>query len=139
MSDQMHPVETQVIDEPQRVRGPLLYFVGRLALARAHPAMIKSHDLECRGKGGNLCHPVGAVFAKARHEHDGWTCARNVIGQRSAIDRDHRHLSCCQFVWDGLAKHGPALLSTHTHLPETSPCVRIRPHLAHLCGGESEG
>jgi hypothetical protein len=47
MSDQMHPVETQVIDEPQRVRGPLLYFVGRLALARAHPAMIEGHDLEC--------------------------------------------------------------------------------------------
>ena len=35
MSDQMHPVETKVIDEPQRVRGPLLYFVGRLAFARA--------------------------------------------------------------------------------------------------------
>jgi hypothetical protein len=48
MSDQMHPVETQVIDEPQRVRGPLLYFVGRLALARAHPAMIEGHDLEER-------------------------------------------------------------------------------------------
>jgi len=47
MSDQMHPVETQVIYEPQRVRGPLLYFVGRLALARAHPAMIGGHDLEC--------------------------------------------------------------------------------------------
>jgi hypothetical protein len=91
MSDQMHPVETQVIDEPQRVRGPLLYFVGRLALTRAHPAMIESHDLECRGKGGNLCHLVGAVFAKARHEHNGWTCTGNVIGQRSAIDRDHRH------------------------------------------------
>ncbi len=29
MSDQMHPVETQVIDEPQRVRGPLLYFAPR--------------------------------------------------------------------------------------------------------------
>src|SRR6266478_7326793 len=54
MSDQMHSVETQVIDEPQRVRGPLLYFVGRLALAGAHPAMIEGHDLECRGKGGDL-------------------------------------------------------------------------------------
>jgi len=74
----------------QRVRGPLLYCVWRLALARAHPAMIESHDLECRGKGGDLCHPVGAMFAKARHEHDGWTCAGNVIGQRSAIDRDHQ-------------------------------------------------
>ena len=91
MSDQMHPVETQVIDEPQRVRGPLLYFVGRRALARAHPAMIEGHDLECRGKGSDLCHPVGAAFAKARHEHDGWTCAGNLIGQRSAIDRDHQH------------------------------------------------
>jgi hypothetical protein len=90
MSDQMYPVETQVIDEPQRVRGPLLYFVGRLALARAHPAMIEGHDLECRRKGGDLCHPVGAVFAKARHEHDGWTCAGNVIGERSAIDRDYQ-------------------------------------------------
>ena len=58
MSDEMHPVETQVIDEPQRVRGLLLYFVGRLALARAHPAMIEGHDLECRGKGGDLsCKP----------------------------------------------------------------------------------
>jgi hypothetical protein len=95
MSDQMHPVETQVIDEPQRVRGPLLYFVGRLALARAHPAMVEGHDLECRGKGSDLCRPVGAAVAKARHEHDGCTCARNVIGQRSAIDRDHQHCQCC--------------------------------------------
>src|SRR5262249_21909917 len=55
------------------------------------PAMIERNDLECRGEGGDLCHPVGAVFAKARHEHDGWTCAGNVIGQRSAIDRDHQH------------------------------------------------
>src|SRR6266478_4293809 len=91
MSDEMHPVETQVIDEPQRVRGPLLYFVGWLALARAHPAMIEGHNLECRGKGSDLCRPVGAAVAKARHEHDGWTCARNVIGQRSAIDREHQH------------------------------------------------
>ena len=54
LSDQMHPVETYVIDEPQRVRGPLLYFVGRLAFARAHPAMIEGHNLECRGKGSLL-------------------------------------------------------------------------------------
>jgi hypothetical protein len=80
-----------VIDEPQRVRGPLLYVVGRLALARAHPAMIEGHNLECRGKGSDLCRPVGAAVAKTRHEHDGWTCARNVIGQRSAIDREHQH------------------------------------------------
>src|SRR5215831_14773909 len=91
MSDQMHPLETYVIDEPQRVRGPLFYLVGRLALARAHPAMIESHNLECRGKGSNLCRPVGAAFAKARHEHDGCTCARSVIGQRSAIGRNHQH------------------------------------------------
>src|SRR6516225_7851960 len=65
---------------------------AQLALARAHPAMIESHDLECRGKGGDLCHPIGAMFAKARHEHDGWTCAGNVIGQRSAIDRDHQRV-----------------------------------------------
>src|SRR5262249_41596455 len=97
MSDQMHPVETEVIDEPQRVGGPLLYSVGRLALARAHPAMIEGHDLECRGKGGDLCHPVGAGFAKARHEHDWYTCAGNIIGQRSAIGRDHqhRHVASC--------------------------------------------
>jgi hypothetical protein len=91
MSDQMHLVETQVIDEPQRVRGPLLYFVGRLALARAHPTMIEGHDLECRGKGGDLCRPVGTAFAKARHEHDGCTCAGNVIRQRSAIGCNHQH------------------------------------------------
>jgi hypothetical protein len=54
LSDQMHPVETYVIEEPQRVRGPLLYFVGRLAFARAHPAMIEGHNLECRGKGSLL-------------------------------------------------------------------------------------
>src|SRR5262245_43696184 len=70
---------------------PLLYFVGRLALARAHPAMIEGHDLECRGKGGHLCHPVGAAFAKPRHEHDGCTCAGIVIGARSAIGRNHQH------------------------------------------------
>src|SRR5262249_18584386 len=80
MSDQMHPVETEVIDEPQRVGGPLLYFVGRRALARAHPVMIEGHDLECRGKGSDLCPPVGAAIAKARHEHDGCTFAGNVIG-----------------------------------------------------------
>src|SRR5262249_37775712 len=91
MSDQMHAVETQVIDEPQRVRGPLLSLVGWPPPPPPPPAMIESHDLECRGKGGDLCHPVGAVFAKAWHEHDGWTCAGNVIGQRSAIDRDHQH------------------------------------------------
>src|SRR5262249_12560139 len=91
MSNQMHLVETYVIDEPQRVRGPLLYFVGRLAFARAHPAMIEGHNLECRRKGSDLCRPVGAAFAKARHEHDGCTSAGNVIGQHSAIGRNHQH------------------------------------------------
>src|SRR5262249_28243670 len=91
MSNQMHAVETQVIDEPQRVRGPLLYFVGRLALARAHPAMIESHDLECREKGRTLPHTLGTFCAKPRHEPEGWTCPGNVIGQRSAIDRNHQY------------------------------------------------
>ena len=92
-----------MIDKPQRVRGPLLYFVGRLALARAYPAMIEGHYLVCSGKGGNLCHPVGAVFAKACHEHDGWTCARNVIEQRSAIDVIISTVML-QVVWDGLTR-----------------------------------
>jgi hypothetical protein len=37
MSDQMHPVETHVIDEPQGIRGPLLYFVGRWPLLAPTP------------------------------------------------------------------------------------------------------
>jgi len=84
---------------------------AQLALARAHPAMIESHDLECRGKGGNLCHPVGAMFAKARHEHDGWTCAGNVIGQRSAIDRDHQHCHVASCLGWADKNMDPALLS----------------------------
>src|SRR5260370_29064512 len=32
---------------PTRCTRFRLYFVGRLALARAHPAMIEGHDLEC--------------------------------------------------------------------------------------------
>src|SRR5262249_51798848 len=80
MSDQMHPVETRVIEEPKRARGLSLYFGGRLVLSRAPPAMIEGQAWKCREKGGSLSHPVGPASAKPRHEHDGCACAGNVIG-----------------------------------------------------------
>ena len=55
--------------------------------------------------------PVGAAVAKARHEHDGWTCARNAIGQRSAIDRDHQHCHVANCLGWADKNMDPALLS----------------------------
>src|SRR5262249_56094618 len=56
--------------------GPWLYVGGGRAPARAPPAMIESHDLECRGKGGDLiaheyererdCEVVGVALLEAR-------------------------------------------------------------------------
>src|SRR5215510_7783541 len=87
--------------------------------------MIEGHDLECRGKGSDLCRPVGAAVVKARREHDGWTCARNAM---DSVPPSIVIISTVMLpiVWDGLTRTWTQrCFQTHTHLPETSPCVRI--------------
>ena len=93
VANQMHPADFQMIHQPQRIAGPLLDAVRRRSGAGADAAMIERHRPEIRRERLNLRLPVRAVTAEPRDKHDRRPCARRLIGQRSAIDRDQRRPS----------------------------------------------